>query len=259
MSTTLCPSCHHPNPGQATHCAVCGVALAGDGAPFTITLRDVVAELPPPAPRSVPARQAPLPLLDDDVPVLTDAPQDAGADGAPEGAPEADSAWLAADRAAKRAAVRRARLRSVRGAAASVAVKPEVLVFEPDLMVSEMLCSQLRILGFAVTQAVTPSEAAALATNRPYAAVFANVAFDGDRDGGLGIAMCRTVKQVGQRHGAGTLFVLVADALSAVDRVRAELAGCDEALLKPVRRTDLARVFDTRGIALPFDPRRRSS
>ena len=120
--------------------------------------------------------------------------------------------------------------------------------------------SQLRILGFTVFQATTASEAAAQAASRPFSAVFANVAFDGERDGGLGIAMCRTVKTVGQRHGTETLFVVVvSQGLSPMDRVRAELAGCDETLVQPVRRADIARVFDTRGIPLPYDPRRRSS
>ena len=249
MSTTLCPNCHHPNAGREARCTACGTPLAGAGQPFTITLRELFAEHPAPARAEAAATLA--------APGRPEAEEVLPGDATP--APLDGDAWLAADRAGKRAAVRRARLRSDRASLGAAAVKPAVLVYEPDLVVSEVLCSQLRILGFTVIQATTASEAAAHAASRPFAAVFANVSFDGISDGGLGIALCRTVKTVGQRHGADTVFVLVSQGLSPVDRVRADLAGCDEALTQPVRRADIARVFDTRGIPLPYDPRRSRS
>ena len=40
-------------------------------------------------------------------------------------------------------------------------------------------------------------------------------------------------------------------------RVRAELAGCDEVIAKPVTRGSVARVLDGRGVWLPCDARGR--
>ena len=40
-----------------------------------------------------------------------------------------------------------------------------------------------------------------------------------------------------------------------MDRVRAELAGCEEIIAKPVTRGSVAAVLDSRGIALPADRR----
>jgi hypothetical protein len=51
------------------------------------------------------------------------------------------------------------------------------------------------------------------------------------------------------------LLVLASAALQPMDRVRAELAGCDETIVKPVTRGSVAGALDKRGIALPVDPR----
>jgi hypothetical protein len=51
------------------------------------------------------------------------------------------------------------------------------------------------------------------------------------------------------------LLILSAAKLSATDRVRAGLAGCNEILVGRVTRGALAGLFDARGIALPSDAR----
>jgi hypothetical protein len=43
--------------------------------------------------------------------------------------------------------------------------------------------------------------------------------------------------------------------LKPTDRVLAELAGCEETILKPVTRTSVAAALDSRGVALPADRR----
>ncbi len=95
-----------------------------------------------------------------------------------------------------------------------------------------------------------PARARALSLARPFAVVFVDVPLDGS-DGGAGIELVKHFQ--GQ---AEALLVLVSAALRPLDQVRAELAGCDATLGKPVSRGSVARVLDSHGIALPADARR---
>jgi CheY-like chemotaxis protein len=163
----------------------------------------------------------------------------------------ADKAARAALKVARRGAVRRDRLQST---AAASAAAPDVLVLDADDTACHQMCSLLRGFGFGVRSTANVAEAFALATAQPFVAVFADVALDGS---GGGIGLFQHVRGTAQRHGAGsTLLVLAAARLSHIDRVRAELAGCDEAITKPVSRGSVARVLDSHGVALPSDARR---
>ena len=101
----------------------------------------------------------------------------------------------------------------------------------------------------------TLAQAALLAGFHPFAAVFVAVppaAIDGAVHD-----LFERVREVGRQAGAApAVRVLLASQWSPVDRVRAELAGCEATLARPVSRRDLARVLDANGVVLPRDPRR---
>lgn len=159
---------------------------------------------------------------------------------------------------AKRKAERRAAVRRSRKRGTSDAGDPavsEVLVFDAHDGERDRLCTLLRSFGFGVHAVDSAAKAAALATSRSFVAAFVDIALDA-ADGGAGIKLCKQVRAAGpQRAGVETLLVLVSAALQPMDRVRAELAGCEETILKPVTRGSVAGVLDARGIALPIDPR----
>ena len=162
------------------------------------------------------------------------------------GDPDADRA---AQRAARRAEVRRERARDARPSAPSA---PEVLVLSANESACGDLCEQLRAFGFGVQ--VMPA-LPALAAPWPHVAVFidaASAAAAGDA-----IDLCNAVRETSRLPGeTRPVLVLVAQQLSATDRVRAGLAGCNEILLGAPTRGSVARVLDARGITLPSDARR---
>ncbi|MDE2146966.1 MAG: response regulator [Burkholderiales bacterium] len=273
LSDLSCPACRSANPPSRLRCSHCGIALrdweppaprAGpspaaattgalwlddlqwptlDGAPAEapeaterpqpqthpapLTLRDVQPPLPPPSP---------LPSL----------PPWEAARGPTAAQPPRSRPGPAelAPKAARRAEVRRALQRDLPPGPA------EVLVLDPDRQAREPLCNLLRAFGFDVAVAEDAARAWALSQARPFAVAFVDVPLDGS-DGGSGIELCRHL-----HAQAEALLVLVSAALRPLDRVRAELAGCDATLAKPVSRGSVARVLDSHGIALPADARR---
>jgi CheY-like chemotaxis protein len=228
--------------------------------PAELTLRDVV--MPAAAARRPAARTAsgpdataptPFPPIVDEEPLPASPPAATAPDAkAPQETTAEDAAELVARdqaRAARRAAVRRARLEAV--AAESGDFVPEVLVMDRDGAARDALCTLLRAFGFGVHAVADAARGAGLIAERPFTAVFVDIALDG-ADGGHGIEMCRRL------HEARTpaVLVLVSAPLNAVDRVRAQLLGFDGIVAKPVQRGDIARVLDARGVALPADARR---
>lgn len=288
MIINLCPACRHVNADDAPRCQFCGLnldlaeidtqplplhRLAGDttpgalwldelgseapaatpGAPpLSITLRDV--QLPPPPVVAAPPttrRAMGLVAADPEVPQPDREAWVRVSDDAPLG----EVAARAAKKIARRAAVRHARLSATSVTPGSAAEPPKMLVLDADGAARTLLCDLLRSFGFDVFPVPDTSRACALVGTRPFAAVFVDIALDA-ADEGAGIELCRQVRQDGvSRGGDGALLVLVASRLSPVDRVRADLAGCAEAILKPVTRGSVARVLDTHGIALPADAR----
>ena len=157
-------------------------------------------------------------------------------------------------KAERRAAVRKSRLRS-KPAADGVSTSSEVLVFDTHDGDRDRLCSLLRDFGFWVRAVGHADEAAALAASHTFVAAFVDVALDA-ADGGAGLDLCQKVRAAGGcRRGTETLLILTTTRLTPMDRVRAELAGCEEIILKPVTRGRVAGVLDSRGIALPTDRR----
>jgi len=275
MMFKLCPACRYVNDADATRCEDCGAPLGpgdavgpaaatatgaiAEAAPplVALTLRDMLA--PPPAntaPRdgaaaggSAPHRAEPSPAFPplDEQWLAADPPPAPSASPAPED-PQARTA-LAEARAARRAAVRRARLQA--SAADTGHFVPEVLVLDRDAVARDTLSGLLRLFGFGVIGVADAGRATLLLTERPFTAVFADIALDG-ADGGIGIEFCRHLRE----GAAPKVLVLVSEPLNAVDRVRAQLLGFDGMLPKPARRGDVAGVLDARGVALPCDARR---
>lgn len=155
---------------------------------------------------------------------------------------------LEAKRAARRASVRRSRLRQLARTQPQTA---EILVVDRHDIDRGVLCGLLQAFGFVTHSLADPALAVHLLSAHPFAAVFTDIPLDAS-DGGDGIELARAVKSAGRPM----LLVLVTQPLSAVDRVRAGLAGFDDVLHKPCTRGNVARVLDVHGIALPADARR---
>jgi CheY-like chemotaxis protein len=219
-----------------------------------ITLLEIEAEAPVSAQRSA----ASAPTRADEL-ILSDhepRPRPAGVPPAAEVASQAarlDTAH-AKLKAERRAAVRKSRLGGKSPADGASKVS-EVLVFDPHEGERDRLRKLLLGFGFRVHAVCRADEAAAVAASHDFAAAFVDIALDAAGGAG-GLELCRQIRAAGGRHGrADTLLVLTAALLKPMDRVRAELAGCEEIILKPVTRGSIAGVLDSRGIALPADRR----
>ena len=130
---------------------------------------------------------------------------------------------------------------------------PAILVLRAAGNDPDPLCDQLRAFGFNVQVQQDPPD---LPAPWPFVAVFVDHALR-PAEGGDAMDLCNDVRERSRLPGVlKPMLVLVADQLSPTNRVRAGLAGCNEILLGAVTRGGVARVLDTRGIALPSDARR---
>jgi CheY-like chemotaxis protein len=169
---------------------------------------------------------------------------------------EGAAAARAEKKNARRAEVRRLRLQERAPSGGCALEAPTILVLDAEAVSREQLGGLLDELGFASVLACSLSQAREAATAKPFAAVFVDIALQTD-EGGDGIDVCARVGDAGWLDPASaSALVLVAAHLRPRDRVRAELAGCADAILKPVSRSAVARLLDGRGIALPSDRRR---
>lgn len=161
----------------------------------------------------------------------------------------------AAQRAARRAQVRRERARHAADATQAVQQQstPAMLLLAPINAARGPLHELLAGFGFEVQAMQALPE---LPAPWPFAVVFVDAALRGG-DGSDAIDLCNQVRErarlPGERRPA---LMLVAESLSATDRVRAGLAGCNEVLVGAVTRGGVAGVLEARGIALPSDARR---
>jgi hypothetical protein len=133
------------------------------------------------------------------------------------------------------------------------AAAPAILVLRAIGDDPDPLCEQLKAFGFHLEVRRDPPD---LPAPWPFVAVFIDHALRID-DGGDAIDLCNEVRERSRLPGVlKPVLVLVADQLSATNRVRAGLAGCNEIVLGAITRGSVAKVLDTRGIALPSDARR---
>lgn len=171
---------------------------------------------------------------------------------------QAAEARAAAEREAeaKAAALRESEARAAAEAAARAAAAPpvpEVLVLGGAGATIQAVCRQLEGFGFVVRQLREPPD---LPAPWPFAAVFVDrsLAMTG---GGDAIDLCNHVRESSRLPGERKpVLMLVAEQLSATDKVRAGLAGCNELIVGEITRGAVAGALDRRGIVLPSDARR---
>ena len=286
MLTNHCPACWRANADDATSCSVCGAHLGAvdtvrlplrssvgpasggalwlddlvgpavepspdadpDAPPLELTLRDIDASAPPAPPvRPVLPNESRLPasaLVQSDGappwPVI-----DVAAPSTPHQTADA------AQRAERRAAVRRGRRVGASASSDLANSAAAVLVVGPTDTADDPLCSLLQGFGFTVHATADSAEALAHAASPTVLASFVRAELPD------GIDLCGKLRQASAQGGErAVLLVLVAARLRPMDRVRAELAGCDAAIAAPLTRGSVARLLDARGIRLPSDPRR---
>jgi CheY-like chemotaxis protein len=292
MIVNLCPACRRANAVEARQCRGCGarleepdtqpLAVRARGSAGAIWLDDLVSPPGTDAPvtgRSAPAEPAlSLTLLDIDTRSAVESVSPALKQGqdneefvvsdpeprpavtfpeieapASEGPRKAGSSGKNG-KAERRAAVRRTRLRGRKATDPELPLT-DVLVCDAHEGERETLRSLLRGFGFHVYAVNRAEEALPLLVSRRFVAAFVDIALD-ESDGGAGIQLCQKWHELDQRRGVHSLLVLASAELQPMERVRAQMAGCDKILVKPVTRGSLAGALDSHGVALPADPRK---
>lgn len=161
----------------------------------------------------------------------------------------------AATKALRRAQVRRS-LQANKLQPEAAAAPADVLVLESDDAAREQLCALLEAFGFRTHPVQSTMQAVRMLAAKRYAVAFLNIIFDGSA-APASHDLCSRVKAP-PTHASDTVCALIVVTGSArpVERVRAELAGCDAFLLKPVSRGSVAQALEACGVALPIDSRR---
>lgn len=184
-----------------------------------------------------------------DIVALPQAPIEAAAVMPPVAGPPPQSAA----KAAARAKARRARLASDRTEQGAAEPLRDALVLDADGVANTLLCVLLERFGFAAHAVATVEQATAQLEQRPFAAVFLDIALDDD-----GVALLQQIRALpAPWPHAGPAVLLVTTPLDPTDRVRAALAGLGEPLTKPLGRGDVARALEAAGVVLPADARRQ--
>jgi CheY-like chemotaxis protein len=150
-------------------------------------------------------------------------------------------------KARRRAAVRRAQLR--RHATPAPPAVRDVLVLEADPTARAQLCSVLEAFGFRPHVAVSVAEAEGLSRRCQHVAAFLGL---GD-DVQPAAELCRRLRDTPRLRPTALIAIGARD--RHADRVRLQLAGADQVLLRPVGRGDVARALEACGLGLPRDPR----
>lgn len=220
------------------------------------------AAAPSPSPRPAPSA-IPLPTLTDELPPIpaappterNDSPVQTPPDMTPQAAPSMPPGVQPAAAATAGAAPAAEAAPTPTAAPPAVAkpAAPAILVLRPAGNEPDPLYEQLRAFGFDVQVQSQPPD---LPAPWPFVAVFVDQALH-PVDGGDAMDLCNDVRERSRLPGVlKPVLVLVADQLTPTNRVRAGLAGCNEILLGAITRGAVAKVLDTRGIALPSDARR---
>jgi len=170
---------------------------------------------------------------------------------APDRPSVAGAAAKAAQKSAVRAEVRRRLLRWNPSPGDRAPATPEVLLLAARGPSRDQLGRLLRDFGFGVHAISDPVGATALVAFRSFVAVFLSV----EALNASAIELCQRLRQSSRGRPGGAL-ILVAARLRAIDRVRAGLSGCDDAILSPASPGAVARALESRGILLPADGHR---
>jgi len=175
---------------------------------------------------------------------------------APNAAPKSLSPVAkAATKALRRAQVRRS-LQANKLQPEAAAAPPDVLVLEGDDAAREQLCALLEAFGFRTHPVQSTMQAVRMLAAKRYAVAFLNIIFDGSA-APAAHDLCGRVKAT-PTHASDAVcsLIIVTGSARPLERVRAELAGCDAFLQKPVSRGAVAQALEACGLALPIDSRR---
>ena len=196
--------------------------------------------------------QAPFPYLPPEQPLAATAAPPPRRGAAPA---NTSPVAKAATKAQRRAQVRRTLLAS-KGQPVPAAAPADALVLEGDDAAREQLCGLLEVFGFRTHPVQSTMQAVRMLAAKRYAVAFLNIIFDGSA-APAAHDLCSRVKAP-PTHASDTVcaLIVVTGAARPVERVRAELAGCDAFLLKPVSRGAVAQALEACGVALPIDSRR---
>lgn len=153
-------------------------------------------------------------------------------------------------KAERRAKVRQRQLRTQRDQAAPTATPPvDVLLLEPDAGSRVAICGVLEEFGFRTHAVVDADEAVAMSQQRRYAAVLLGIGAPEQDTASL----CHQLRRM-PAFGATPVFA-IGDPGRHADRVRMQLAGAQDTLMRPVTRGALAHTLNLHGVVLPRDPR----
>ena len=159
-----------------------------------------------------------------------------------------------ATKAQRRAQVRRKLLATKEPAV--TAAPADVLVLDGDDAAREQLCTLLTAFGFRTHPVQSTMQAVRMLVAKRYAAAFLNIIFDGSAAPAAHDLCSRVKAPPPHADDAPCALIIVTGAARPVERVRAELAGCDAFLLKPVSRGSVAQALEACGVPLPIDSRR---
>ena len=172
-------------------------------------------------------------------------------------APPADTAADAtvSTKVQRRAQVRRKVLAN-KGHPVATATLADVLVLESDDAARVQLCALLEAFGFRTHPVQSTMQAVRMLAAKRYAVAFLSVIFDGSA-GPASHDLCSRVKAPPvHAHDTVCALIVVTGSARPLERVRAELAGCDAFLPKPASRGAVAQALEACGVALPIDARR---
>ena len=221
----------------------------GDAAPNPPRLNDaILADPQAPLPRVPPeqtSREAPAPAAA--------GPRRHPAPGSQPGGPPPVA--KAATKALRRAQVRRTLMAS-KGTPAPAAAPPDVLVLDGDDGAREQLCTLLEAFGFRTHPVQSTMQAVRMLAAKRYSVAFLNIIFDGSAAPAAHDLCSRVKAPPVHASDPACALIVVTGSARPVERVRAELAGCDAFLLKPVSRGSVAQALEACGVALPIDSRR---
>lgn len=132
----------------------------------------------------------------------------------------------------------------------------DVLVLDGDDTAREQLCTLLTAFGFRTHPVQSTMQAVRMLMAKRYAAAFLNIIFDGSAAPAAHDLCSRVKAPPPHADDAPCALIIVTGSARPVERVRAELAGCDAFLLKPVSRGSVAQALEACGVPLPIDSRR---
>lgn len=154
----------------------------------------------------------------------------------------------------RRAQVRRKVLAN-KGRPVVTATPADALVLEGDDAACLQLCALLEAFGFRTHPVQSTMQAVRMLAAKRYAVAFLSIIFDGSA-GPASHDLCSRVKAPPvHAHDTPCALIVVTGSARPLERVRAELAGCNAFLHKPASRGAVAQALEACGVALPIDAR----